>query len=135
MVFTSYYLLNVHLFEWQFAYILQVYYALYDVLSYDELPFHKVAFPAHSAKHEKQQKKKWWKMAKSSMFIHWWEFAGIYTMIKCYVLYIWKYYIFMCLKKLPPVQRGTNNQWHQTFAGLGININVFYSVNKNINLP
>lgn len=45
-------------FEWQFVYILQVYYALSDVLSYDESPFRKAAFPAHSAKHEKEQMKK-----------------------------------------------------------------------------
>lgn len=74
-------------FEWQFVYILQVYYALSDVLSYDESPFRKAAFPAHLAKHEKEQMKKWWKIAKSGMFIHWRDFAGIYSVIKYYVLY------------------------------------------------
>lgn len=39
-------------------YILQVYYALYGVLCYDELPFCKVPFRAQSARHERQQMKK-----------------------------------------------------------------------------
>lgn len=39
-------------------YILQVYYALYGVLCYDELPFCKVPFRAQSARRERQQMKK-----------------------------------------------------------------------------
>lgn len=48
----------MQLFKWQFVCILQVYYALYGVLCYDELPFCKVPFRAQSARHERQQMKK-----------------------------------------------------------------------------
>lgn len=51
-------------FEWKFVYILQVHYILDGVLPHDELPISKVAFYAHSARHERQMEKK--KKKKSS---------------------------------------------------------------------
>lgn len=87
------------LFEWQFVYVLQVYYALYGVLSYDELPFCKVVFCAHSARHERHMKKD-----EKQQNQHVYSLARVCMHLFCDkpLCTLWKYYIFTYFKQVPP---------------------------------